>query len=348
VFRNEVRQRTCPSWIGGSKLNNKTSTNTGSPEDKPLKNKRRKQMKIVGILLGLLIIVFVAIPIITVYKFIDIHVSYKEVYRAEEFGLSSEKLMLTTEDGLKIAAHEVFTEEPKAVVIYLSGIHNPSVTAFFGHSKMLKENGYASILLELRAHGESEGKTIGLGYTEHLDTRALVGYIKSKDKYKNVPIVIHGASMGGAAAINSFSQIPEIDGLISMSAFSSWEDVLCDSLMVMGIPRIIAYAQKPFTKLHATFKYGFKSFYMTPKHQIKNSGHRPMLLGHSTEDDEVPIANFKRIMKNAPEHAETWVREGYHHFMVERDKLLNPEKDIEYSDIILNFLENNFAEQNNR
>ncbi len=51
-------------------------------------------------------------------------------------------------------------------VIILSGIENPSVTAFFGYAKMLADNGWDSLLIEMRARNLSEGEKIGLGYTE--------------------------------------------------------------------------------------------------------------------------------------------------------------------------------------
>ena len=322
-------------------MDNKININSTTTEKK--NKKLKKCINIISISIGIMITIFLVIQILTMNKFINIHVEYEDVYTAEDFGITSEKLQLKTADGLNIVAHEVFILEPKAVVILISGIHNPSVTAFFGHSKMLKDNGYASILLELRAHGESEGNVIGLGYKEHLDAKAVVEYIKSNNKYENVPIVIHGASMGGATAINSFGQILEIDGLISMSAFSSWEDVFSDTMINMGVPKVFAYMQKPFMKLHTTLKYGFESFYISPKVQIKNAGERPVMIMHSSEDPEVPFSNFERIMKNAPEHAESWVRGGYHHFIVERDSLLNPQNDKAYSEQILQFLNNHFG-----
>ena len=215
-------------------MDNKIDKNTGIVPKKSKNKKIKKYKRIICIFIGVIILIFSSMPVIIMPGYINIHVDYEETYEAKDFGISSEKLTLTTEDHLNIVAHEVFTHDPKDVVIFISGIYNPSVTAFFGHSKMLQENGYSSILLELRAHGESEGNVICLGYKEYLDTRAVVDYIMSDNKYKNVPIVVCGVSMGGAVAINSFGQIPEIDGLISMSAFSSWEDVFYDTMVNMG------------------------------------------------------------------------------------------------------------------
>ena len=61
------------------------------------------------------------------------HVSYDVVYDARDFGLPApDSLRLTTSDGYDIFAYEVCPERPKAVVVCLAGIENPSVTAFYG------------------------------------------------------------------------------------------------------------------------------------------------------------------------------------------------------------------------
>lgn len=284
-----------------------------------------------------------AIPPLVMNPKINGHVNYKRVYSAEEFGLTSKKLTLATSDGLKVVAYEVDNPTPKAVVIFLSGIHNPSVTAFYGHAKMLSDYNYASVLLELRAHGESEGDEIALGFKEYLDVQAVVDYLNRDSRYKGKPVVIYGLSMGGAVAINSIGEIPEIDGLISMSSFSSWEDVFCDNMVGMGAPEFLATIQKPFVMLYTTIKYGLGSFNVSPKEEIQKLGQRPALLIHSKGDSQIPYPSFKRIKAVAPLHVETWVREGDHHFIVENDNFISPDKDEVYEAKIIGFLENHFG-----
>lgn len=293
------------------------------------------------VILLLLIIFLMLVPHMIMGNQINQHVAFKEIHSADDFGLTAEKISLTTQDGLHIVAYEVDIKAPKAMVIFLSGIHNPSVTAFYGHAKMLKENEYGSILLEMRAHGESDGDVIGLGYNEYLDTKAVVDYITGK--YQEIPIIVYGLSMGAATAINSIGEFSEIDGLISVSAYSAFEDAFCDNIVNMGAPMIYANIQKPFVKLYLTFKYGLRSLNFNPKNQIKKLGARPALIIHSTEDSQIPLTSFTKIMKNAPDHVESWVREGDYHFIV-RDEaaFLNPLTDEEYSAKILDFLNKNF------
>ena len=47
-------------------------------------------------------------------------------------------------DGYNIWASEIYTENPKAIIIYWSGIQQPSVTYYCGHAKWMQDNGYAS------------------------------------------------------------------------------------------------------------------------------------------------------------------------------------------------------------
>lgn len=284
-----------------------------------------------------------ALPPVITGPMIDRHVDFRRTYSAEEFGLAARKLSLTTEDGLGIVAYEVEQADPKAVIIFLSGIENPSVTAFFGHAKWLAGHGYASVLVEMRAHGESDGDRISLGYKEYLDTRAAVDYILSRDRYDGVPIVVYGLSMGAATAINSIGHIPEIDGLISLSAFSSWADAFADNMVLMGAPEWLAAAERPFAEAYCILKFGLNESRVTPENEIRRLGRRPALLMHSTGDSQVPYASFERLLASAPDHVETWVREGDYHLIT--TEFEQPELDKEYADTVLGFLEKHFGRE---
>jgi uncharacterized protein len=311
--------------------------------DKPNRSKKRRLRLLVGIPLLLVLValvVFALIPPLIIGDMVNQHVAFGETWTAEDYDLRAERLTLTTEDGLNVVAYEVYVEDPHAVVIYLSGIHNPSVTAFFGHARMLHDRGYAAVLLEMRAHGESEGDVIALGYEEYLDVQAAVDYIQGGGRYEDTPIVVHGLSMGGAVAINATGQIPEIDGLISMSAYSSWADVFVDN---MGLPEPFASVQRPFVRLYTSLKYGPAQRHIIPKRQIQSLGDRPAFIIHARADSQVPYPNFERIVANAPAHIETWVREGDLHFIVEPGLFLTPEEDTEYADQIMGFLDRHFG-----
>jgi uncharacterized protein len=313
--------------------------NTAVPAS-PSASKTRKVLLALALLLPLVIAIFAAIPPLVIGGMVNQHVAFSQTWTGAEHDLVPNRLELTTSDSYQIVAYEVTAEQPKAVIIFLSGIHNPSVTAFFGHARMLLDEGYASILLEMRAHGESEGEVIALGYEEYRDVQAVVDYIKRSNSYTDVPVVVYGLSMGGATAVNAIGQIAEIDGLISLSAYSAWDDVFVDN---MGLPEPLASLQRPFVRLYTGFKYGFDKHHITPKQQIQNLGDRPALIIHSTDDSPVPFANYQRLIAHAPDHVETWVRHGDLHFIVQDGHFLNPQEDAPYAARIIHFLNRHFG-----
>lgn len=306
-------------------------------------NTRKKKRIIFVVIFGFVLLIIgslVTIPVLVMNSLVNMHVNFDEVWTAEDFGIEAEHFFVTTDDKLKISAFEVSVENPKAIIICISGIHNPSATVYFGHARFFKENNYATILFDMRAHGESEGDMICLGYKEYLDTKAIVKHIKADSAYKNIPIVVFGLSMGATTAINSIGEIPEISGLVSLSAFSSWEDVFYE-FMASQSPVFLAKMVKPFVPLVALVKYKVNIWSIKPVKEIKKLGNRPALIMHTKEDSEVPYSNFERIIHHAPSHVKTFVREGDIHSITE--SFTEPEKDIEYSTKILYFLDSNFS-----
>lgn len=286
---------------------------------------------------------FVAIPL-----FLNHHIDYKgyatekyplqDIYYASDYSLDETQIYLETEDELNVWCSEIYVEKPKAVIIYLTGIVQPSITYFYGHAAWMKGNGYATILLEVRGHGQSDGNRICLGYEETNDVRAVVNYIKNNEKYEDVPIVLHGVSMGGSIAINAFGQINDIDAIIAMSAYSSFEDVVMDLAEQYHIPGSIRIIEKPLVKLALQTVFGTDTVNkVKPIEQIKNAEERPVLLVACTGDTEVPSISTERLKKANP-NVHTWMRNSQEHFIVGNCDFKNILDDDEYCKTILEFL----------
>jgi pimeloyl-ACP methyl ester carboxylesterase len=329
---------------------------------KEFPDKIRKRQKLTGKILikkllrataaaGLIfLLLLIVVPFIVLPVFLNRHVNYlgyetennplQDIYLASEFGLEETQRYLDTEDGLKVWTSEIYTEQPKAVIIYLTGITQPSVTYFYGHAKLMKENGFASILLELRGHGKSEGRRICLGYEEVKDVRAVVEYIKKEEKYKGVPVILQGLSMGGAVSVNAFGQIKEIDALIAMSPYSSFEDVITDKMKALGMPGFIRSFEKPLIRQALRQLFGSEAVNsMKPVVQIKNAGNRPVLLIACADDTEVPVMSLQRLKKANPK-IQTWIRTSWEHLIVKNCILKNVAMDTEYCKKVLDFINN--------
>jgi len=316
------------------------------PPRGPITRKRllRIILKSAVIFVLTLVVILLIAPFAIIYVLTHHHVYYRNnsllqmTYTAEEFNLNENKLYLKTEDNVKIWVSEIAPSDPKGIVIFLTGIEQPSITQFYPHAKLMKDNGYASILLEVRGHGRSSGNKICLGYDEILDVKAVIEYIESKDEYVNIPIIIQGVSMGGAVAINAFGQYEEIDALIAMSAYTRFEDVLMDNLEYYKVPKFLCTVEKPLFKLALITIFGSdKVNNMNPITQIQNSNNRPILLIAASGDSSVPVDNTERLY-SVSKNSELWIRDSWEHFIVKDCVLTKVAEDEEYCNKVLGFL----------
>jgi len=267
----------------------------------------------------------------------------QQQYDSSDLGIESERITLLTDDELRLAAWRTNAgdDDPHGTVIIISGIQNPSVTAFFGYAEMLSAHGWDALLIEKRARSLSEGDSIGLAITEWMDVQAGVDFLEMDERAGELPIIAMGTSAGAAAVITAGAEVPRLDGVIAISAYSSFIDVYIDNAAVIGIPRFVGEATRPFMWLHLGLRFGFDEIGRTPMNAITELGERPILLMHSTDDWEVPFSHFERLeaaAKDADVQVTTFVREGDWHFVCYNQYIYIPAEDVEFSHAIFEFL----------
>ena len=307
----------------------------------------RKTLKTLLVIAIIIIAILIVIPIFTMSLFLGQRYELPQHHSAD-FGIESEHITLTTYDGLALSAWRTYTKNGpvNGTVIIISGLQNPSVTAFFGYANMLAENGWDALLIEKRARGLSEGESIGFGITEWLDVKAGVTFLDADEHAGHLPIVAMGTSAGGATVIIAGGEIPRIDGVIAVSAYSNFVDLYVDGISMMGLPRFLGIMSIPFMHLRMGLHFGFNRLNLTPANGIAKLGERPILLMHSTEDWQVPFSHFERLRQAAEENnvpITTFVREGDWHFVCYDRYITNPSRDVEFAEAIMQFLEQ-FAE----
>jgi len=293
-------------------------------------------------LLAIILVILIAIPWYALSLLLNQRYEQHQ-YDSNDFGIESERITLVTDDGLSLAAWRTYAESdtPKGTVIIISGIQNPSVTAFFGYAEMLSSHGWDALLIEKRARSLSEGESIGLAMTEWMDVLAGVDFLDLDERANALPIIAMGTSAGGSAVITAGAEVPRLDGIIAISAYSSFIDVYIDNAAAIGIPRFVAEATRPFMWLQLGFRFGFNELERTPLNAIANLDERPILLMQSTEDLEVPFSHFIRLEATGSEfnaQLSTFVREGDWHFVCYNQYIYTPSQDVEFSRAIFEFL----------
>jgi dipeptidyl aminopeptidase/acylaminoacyl peptidase len=267
------------------------------------------------------------------------HVNYESIKKSWEYGMASTETDLLTSDGVNIHIYETVVEDPKGVIVMLSGITGPSVTHFYGQAKLVEKIGFASVLVDARGHGKSDGNKITFGVDDVKDVNATIEYIKKQPQYQNKPIVVMGLSMGAATAINAGSLNDNVTAIIALSPFSSWTDVAIETAIVNGCPPALAAVLKPSVAINGMFRSGFEYFALQPENTIKEAKDKPIFLIGCSKDKIVPSSNHYRLVSSYQgDKMETWIRDSDDHYVVKGDAIGNPFDDTEYCDKILTFL----------
>ena len=124
-----------------------------------------------------------------------------------------EEVRIVSCDGLKLHAYHLPAEAPSDKVVILHHGFTSKAMDNATHAKFFHDQGYEVMLLDLRAHGESEGKYVGFGILDRFDTREWVRYCRERFG-GNIRIVLHGTSMGAATVLMALG-LPEIQKRVS-------------------------------------------------------------------------------------------------------------------------------------
>ena len=146
---------------------------------------------------------------------------------------------------------------------------------------------YNALTPDLRAHGQSEGKYIGMGWLDKKDVLKWIDLIIEKDS--NAKIIIHGVSMGAATAMMVSSQQlpPNVKCIIADCGYTSVHDIFSSELKLrFGLPSFpIINVASLVSKVRAG--YGFRE--ASALEQVKKSV-RPILFIHGDADKFVPVS----------------------------------------------------------
>lgn len=180
--------------------------------------------------------------------------------------------------------------------------------AFVG-AKYFQE-GFSVLIPDLRAHGESQGEYIGMGWLDRLDILNWVGWLV--DKYPDAEIILHGGSMGASAVLmTSGEKLPEnVKLLIADSGFSS---VYSEFKYILT--KLIKFRQFPIMTVANYRAKKFAGFSLIEASAVKQLGsnHLPLLVIHGTADKFVPVGFSQQILAaTAGEHQYLEIAEAGH------------------------------------
>ncbi len=198
---------------------------------------------------------------------------------------------LTTNDSLKLEAWIMQVPNAKGTVAMFHG-HGGKKSGVLKEAYSFQQMGYNTLLLDFRAHGNSEGNTCTIGYDEAEDVKLAFDYLEQQGE-KN--IVLWGISLGAATitkAINDYNIAPQ--KIILEMPFGSLPDAVAGRVKIMGLP------PQPIASMLTFWGgiiNGFWAYNLKPITYAKNIK-CPVLLQRGTNDPRVTFAETKEIFDN--------------------------------------------------
>lgn len=143
----------------------------------------------------------------------------------------------TSFDGLRLHATYFPAQEKQdkpRIVICFHGYTSQGMSDYIGLSDYYQKRGFAMLLPDARAHGESEGEYIGFGC---LDRQDALGWIRWAigELGEETEILLHGTSMGAATLLmlSGLSLPEQVKGIVSDCGFTSPKEVFTHVLHTM-------------------------------------------------------------------------------------------------------------------
>ncbi len=229
----------------------------------------------------------------------------------EDLGFQYEEVSFTTADGVKLAGWLI-----PSVTLATEGKPAPTIILLHGYPAdkgdilpimSFLQKKYNLLLFDFRYLGQSEGKYSTVGAKEVEDLRAAIQFLKTRGVEE---VGVWGFSLGGAVALMTAPNAPEIKAIISESSYASLD------LMVRELYRIplLKYPSAYLTGFWAKIFLGIDLKKASPAESAKNLN-IPILVVHSKNDEVIPFKNallIQEALKNNP-RAEFWFEENLAH-----------------------------------
>ena len=220
------------------------------------------------------------------------------------------KDVYTQNKKIKLHGYEVINKKDSK--IWVIAVHGYTDSAYFmvKAAKQFLNYGYNVLMPDLRAHGKSEGKYIGMGWLDRLDLIEWINYLIQK--YGNIKIILYGISMGAATVMmTSGEKLPSnVRIIIEDCGYTSvWDEFAFVLKYIFKLPTFpTLYNANIMTKIRAGYSLKKASCIK----QLKKST-TPTLFIHGDQDKFVPFYMLDKLYDAAKCKKEKLVIKGAGH-----------------------------------
>ncbi len=237
-------------------------------------------------------------------------------------GQPHEDVYITSFDGLKLhatyfpgmedeAGRPADVSGVKKAVICFHGYTGEGLSNHIAIADYFLKKGYAMLMPDARAHGESEGEYIGFGCLDRKDALSWVNWLIGKCG-NDVAIMLHGTSMGGATVLMASGlDLPcQVKGIVSDCGFTSPKEVFTHVLNHMyHLPAFPAIQGADLINKRLA---GYGMDECNAKYEVQKAK-VPILFIHGSSDTFVPVSMCHEIYEICASPKRKLIVEGAAH-----------------------------------
>ena len=215
-------------------------------------------------------------------------------------------------DGLKLRAYYFPAERPDGrVALCVHGYRSTGLNEFAAFARFYLDRGVGLLLVDNRAHGESDGRIVGFGWPDRLDVRRWCEEAVAR-LGPACRILLHGVSMGAATVMMAAGEeLPaQVRGVVADCGYTSaWDEFSTQIRRMFHLP---VYPILPIASAICRLRggYGFKQ--CSALRQVARAK-APFLFVHGGEDTFVPTEMVHRLYAACPADKELLVVPGAAH-----------------------------------
>jgi fermentation-respiration switch protein FrsA (DUF1100 family) len=196
--------------------------------------------------------------------------------------------------------------EGRGTVLLLHGVRSDR-RSMLGRARVLARLGYALLLIDLPAHGESTGERITFGLREGEGVRAALDFLRRE--LPDEPIGVIGASLGAASVVLSGASPPP-DAVVLESMYPTIEEAVANRLERRLGPAGGTLA--PLLLAQLPLRLGVTADRLRPIDVLPALG-APVLIASGTRDEHTTIAETERLFAAAVDPKALWRVAGAAH-----------------------------------
>ena len=207
--------------------------------------------------------------------------------------ITYESIYTKSFDNIKLFGRYYCCSDNKIVHIQFNGYKGNGLRDFSGGLQLALKLKHNVILVDQRAHGFSEGKTISFGIKERYDVLSWIDYAINRFG-DDINIILDGISMGAATVLmaSNLNLKSNVKAIVADCPYSSPKEIIKKVLKVdLHLNPNLFYI---FVYLGALIFGHFNLDQSSAVESVKNAS-VPILIIHGTGDEFVPISMSYKI-----------------------------------------------------